>query len=153
MMVGEQNFIVANIVLALILSIALAFVVRTIVLRNRLDSDAKAGNILLSVIFFSIGGFVLYEVWTESINEVKHSNIYYPDECKMMHDDEEVRIKHPKFTYSVTGHIDYLRVIDSNFYVEETKFYNYFGEEIDQSLKLVIFDNKEKEEGPISIDL
>jgi hypothetical protein len=42
MMVGEQNFIVANIVLALILSIALAFVVRTIVLRNRLDSDAKA---------------------------------------------------------------------------------------------------------------
>lgn len=130
-------------------------IVRTIRRWHRLDVPEQIGNIAIIIIAYGVGIGVSIGTYVNSVDRIEQTNVFYPSECEMMHDKSEVVVKYGDKRFSTTDHLEYIRIIDSNFYLTETRFYNHYGKEIEYErlIELVTFDSLDVKESPIKIKL
>lgn len=84
------------------------------------NSDSTIGAIVIIIIFTIIGTCTFF---TTNFYE-DEPIIIYPKDVKILSDDEEVIIKYKYFRYTTKDHLKYTKLIDSNFHITKTKYYN-----------------------------
>lgn len=151
--IGSGPFIGWCIFFSIVALLGVYMIIRTIRRRNRLDSDEVFGNIVLMLVFFGIAGGGGYSCYSNALHKIEQTDTIYPEQCKLMFDDEEIVVKHAKFRFTITDHKEYLQVLDSNFYVIEKTLYNYERDVLDTQLDFVTYDDGETNDGPIPIEL
>jgi hypothetical protein len=115
------------------------------------DEDVALPGFLF-LLFGSIELAILFNVdYT-----VTKSHKVYPSEIKMMHDDEEVIVKHEGHRWEIKEHKQYVQLLDSNFYIQVYDCYNIFGHKEPIYYTLESFDEEDHDqenEDAISIEL
>jgi len=125
-------------------------------IRSSIDDGILDEGSLLLLFATSFFILILYLVAFNTDYTEKDGGFIYPQETKMLNDDEEVIIKYKGYRWEIEDHKDYVRIIDSNFHLVKTDWYNVFGSFEGSTYELVTFKEEEmieKEETSIPIKL
>ena len=151
----QEQFLTYQIILGFSILIGLFCFIRILI--GRLSREGETllimGFIFLGIIplLISIGLFFNMDY------SLKNTYTFHPIETSLMYDDKEVIIKYTDEKLNreikITDHVNYLRVLDSCYYIEKITFYNFFGWSEDSTYNLITFDKEKSINGPISIDL
>jgi len=152
---SENQYLIGLIAISLILAFGLFFLFRILFFRRRLSSDAIFNSIVGFSVFGIGGGLGVTVYLSDTIHSKEVTNNYYPQETKIMYDDEEVIVKYAKGKrINIKDKKRYDRVLDSCFYIEETTYFNIYGNSELVEYKIHTYQSKEKSKSePISIEL